>query len=992
MTRIPRPSRRTRPPSAGAHRPVRLPSLLASALCAALPAAAADFTGPVLVDDGSALLLGQADRVTQAGRGYTLTASGPQSMIAATGTHFDIADGGSGFQATAGGAVDAQAIDLQMAGGSVARATGMGSLVRMRRTAIAIDGNTTLNATAGGVVALRESTVRPLSSTARLGMTATGSGSVLDISDSILQGTRFQLNGGAQMYLDDSTARAAGNTMTLLGDPAAGHSSAYLHRSRLESDSGYAADINRWGRLTTFGSSFATTSGPSAIWLASDASVLEMSQSEVEAFGAASHGIDVWGGSATIAGGSKVTTHGDNAYALRISGSTGTTASALDVSGTALQVAGNGGGGLFLGGRTARVALDDVSISASGDNAFGIVQTNTAALQRAHQLDIRMSGRGAGAYRSYLTTAGDSWNHAAFTDSHFRTTDGPAFWLQGGNHALDLAGSTVEAGNHGNPGHGLLLRVSNLSLSDGRMVDTGIAQFHADASTLSGDVLVDSGSASVRMQLSNGSILTGNLSGANGNHVASLGLDASSRWQVTGDSVLGSFEHAGMVELLPAVGDGGFKTMTVRGDYHANGGQWIFNTQHAGDGSGTDRVHIEGNSSGNGWISVRNAGGAGAATEQGILLVQVDGASDAVFNLLGRAVAGAYDYQLYQGGASTPADGNWYLRSQVDTPVEPPVAPPVVPPLMQRPEPAAYLANRLAATQMFLHGRHDRGSDLQKGHEQQAWVRVDRMRLDSNEHDQQVAILGTLDSLTAGAGRVFDDGHQGQWQLGLMAGSGRARNMDRSRLSGLAARGCVDGTMLGAYATWDEHADHGEGLYLDGWLQQGWFHNQVQGDGLANERYRSRTSTGSVEAGNTFAIAGSDTHALFLQPQLQVVVTRHHADRVHETNGTVVEQRQETRASGRVGVRLFSRIAGKHVSELQPFVTANAWTGSGIKASLSMDDDRVHRDLLQQRREIKAGLQASFSTGWSASVQFGRQWAQHDFRDTQAQLNAAYSW
>ncbi len=128
--------------------------------------------------------------------------------------------------------------------------------------------------------------------------------------------------------------------------------------------------------------------------------------------------------------------------------------------------------------------------------------------------------------------------------------------------------------------------------------------------------------------------------------------------------------------------------------------------------------------------------------------------SDAQFSLQGRAVAGAYDYFLFKGGVSTPDDGNWYLRSEYVPPVDPPqppdppidppqppdprstrrsrrnrrsthvtagaadrsavaagaadrstiaAEPPIDPPRPQveRPEPAAYLANRSAALGMF---------------------------------------------------------------------------------------------------------------------------------------------------------------------------------------------------------------------------------------------------------------------------------------------------
>jgi autotransporter family porin len=114
-----------------------------------------------------------------------------------------------------------------------------------------------------------------------------------------------------------------------------------------------------------------------------------------------------------------------------------------------------------------------------------------------------------------------------------------------------------------------------------------------------------------------------------------------------------------------------FKTVTVSGDYVGNGGQWIFNRALGDDTSLGDQLVINGNSSGTASVSVRNAGGAGALTQEGIRLITVAGQSDAQFSLQGRAVAGAYDYFLFKGGVSTPDDGNWYLRSEYVPPVEP---------------------------------------------------------------------------------------------------------------------------------------------------------------------------------------------------------------------------------------------------------------------------------------------------------------------------------
>jgi autotransporter family porin len=56
-----------------------LPSLLATALWAALPVHAADLTGPLLVNDGDTLQLG-ADDVLHSAGGFALTSPVPAAM------------------------------------------------------------------------------------------------------------------------------------------------------------------------------------------------------------------------------------------------------------------------------------------------------------------------------------------------------------------------------------------------------------------------------------------------------------------------------------------------------------------------------------------------------------------------------------------------------------------------------------------------------------------------------------------------------------------------------------------------------------------------------------------------------------------------------------------------------------------------------------------------------------------------------------------------
>jgi fibronectin-binding autotransporter adhesin len=133
-----------------------------------------------------------------------------------------------------------------------------------------------------------------------------------------------------------------------------------------------------------------------------------------------------------------------------------------------------------------------------------------------------------------------------------------------------------------------------------------------------------------------------------------------------------SMTNAGAVHFGSTPGT----SLTVQGDYVGQGGTLNFNTALGGDNSATDQLIVHGNTSGSSVVHVTNVGGSGASTTQGIKLIDVQGASNGSFTLAGNyvfqgqqaVVGGAYAYRLYQGGTSTPNDGDWYLRSALINP------------------------------------------------------------------------------------------------------------------------------------------------------------------------------------------------------------------------------------------------------------------------------------------------------------------------------------
>jgi autotransporter family porin len=72
-----------------------LPSLLATALWAALPVHAADLTGPLQVNDGDTLQLGADDVLTHSAGSFALTVTGTGSNALIDGSRIHVTGNGS---------------------------------------------------------------------------------------------------------------------------------------------------------------------------------------------------------------------------------------------------------------------------------------------------------------------------------------------------------------------------------------------------------------------------------------------------------------------------------------------------------------------------------------------------------------------------------------------------------------------------------------------------------------------------------------------------------------------------------------------------------------------------------------------------------------------------------------------------------------------------------------------------------------------------------
>ncbi|TCL04188.1 outer membrane autotransporter protein [Sodalis ligni] len=260
-------------------------------------------------------------------------------------------------------------------------------------------------------------------------------------------------------------------------------------------------------------------------------------------------------------------------------------------------------------------------------------------------------------------------------------------------------------------------------------------------------------------------------------------------------------QNAGTVDINGVAGT----ELTVTGDYVGTNGRLNFNAKLSDDASESERLIVEGNTSGDTQVTVNNTGGSGAQTIDGIELISVAGTSDGEFTQSGRIVAGAYDYTLVRGTGAN--DVNSYLNSSKAAPVpeppgaEPPGAEPEPSPepipdpdpqpgnMVERPEDASYGVNLAAANTLFAAGRDTRSvlttyTDPITGRQQTTslWMTNQGGHNRSRDDSGQLRTQSNRYVLQLGddVGQWSSDGAD-SFRLGLMAGYGHARSTTSPR-------------------------------------------------------------------------------------------------------------------------------------------------------------------------------------------------------------------
>lgn len=474
-----------------------------------------------------------------------------------------------------------------------------------------------------------------------------------------------------------------------------------------------------------------------------------------------------------------------------------------------------------------------------------------------------------------------------------------------------------------------------------------------------------------------------------------LKLSENTIWNMKDDSVVIHLTNSDSIINLSYDDGQTFtqgKTLTVKGNYVGNNGQLNIRTVLGDDKSATDRLIVEGNTSGSTTVYVKNAGGSGAATLNGIELITVNGdesPADAFRQGDARIAAGAFEYQLKQQGK------NWYLTSyqsvnEEDNSSEGNSESTETPTPVLRPEAGSYVANLAAANTLFVMRLNDRAGETryidpvtEQERSSRLWLRQvgghnawrdSNGQLRTTSH-RYVSQLGA-DLLTGG----FTDSDS--WRLGVMAGYARDYNSTHSSVSDYRSKGSVRGYSAGLYATWFADDISKKGAYIDAWAQYSWFKNSVKGDELAYESYSAKGATVSLEAGYGFALNKSfgleaAKYTWIFQPQAQAIWMGVDHNAHTEANGSRIENDANNNIQTRLGFRTFIRTqeknSGPHGDDFEPFVEMN-WIHNSKDFAVSMNGVKVEQDGARNLGEIKLGVNGNLNPAASVWGMWACSW------------------
>ncbi|WSH63399.1 autotransporter outer membrane beta-barrel domain-containing protein [Rhizobium ruizarguesonis] len=485
-------------------------------------------------------------------------------------------------------------------------------------------------------------------------------------------------------------------------------------------------------------------------------------------------------------------------------------------------------------------------------------------------------------------------------------------------------------------------------------------------------------------------------------------IDVQAAGRLQGIGQVGTTTSAGTIAPGNSIG-----TLTIAGNYTGTGGTLEIESVLGGDASPSDRLVVTGNTAGTTDVKVINLGGGGAQTVEGIKIVDVGGISAGSFSLQGdylfegdqAVVGGAYAYRLYQNGLSTPADGDWYLRSTALDPSSGATGPLYAPgvPLYEAYAGVVQSLNEFGTLRQRTGGRgvedgrsaDEAANDQINGQGSAIWTRIDGTH---SHFEPETSTTGTEYDVNSWTMQAGVDGMLRESEAGILIG-GVSFHVDTASadISSRFGKGDIDTTGYGFDGTLTWYGNNG--FYVDTQAGVTWYESDLKSSTLHTTLADGNDGFGyglSVEAGQKIAL----TDQWSLTPQVQLAYSSVRFDDFTDAYGAAVSLDDGDSLTGRLGIsadydRDWKDASGR-TSRAKLYGIANLyydfldgsnvdvsgtslvsenhalWGGLGMGGSLSWADDRYAaygeafaRTSLQDFGDSNAfGAKVGFSVKW----------------------------
>ena len=372
-----------------------------------------------------------------------------------------------------------------------------------------------------------------------------------------------------------------------------------------------------------------------------------------------------------------------------------------------------------------------------------------------------------------------------------------------------------------------------------------------------------------------------------------------------------------------AAGNASLGTLTIDGDYTGQGGLLEIETVLGDDTSATDKLVITGNSSGDTDVKVINRNGLGAQTDKGIKIIEIGGQSDGTFSLVSDytskdgkkvVIGGAYAYELLKNAKSDPADGDWYLVSEIyktdpvdsgngnntggnETTPRYSAAVPVYQGYMS----TLQSLNKLPTLQQRVGERYQDGSSntaqgQNSGENRAIWGRIEGAHSHLKNNSSSGRLQQDINTyvMQSGVDGQFYESDNGKLIGGITGQYGNAQN----NVTAFAGDGTIKTQSwgLGGTLTWYGNS----GFYVDGQAQANWYDSDLKIDN-ANSLTNGHNAFGyalSVEAGQNYAVNNNWS----LTPQAQLMWSSLDFKSFSDSYGTQVDKNDGDNLTARLGL------------------------------------------------------------------------------------------